>query len=202
LQDLLQNAVMDEIAPGIWHWQAPHPKIGVDVSSYWLPELRTLLDPIAVPDEVEGVRHILLSCRHHVRDSLEAAERFGAEVRAPRTGMHEYDDDTPIEPYDFGESLAGGTVSAHEVDAISPDETAFHIPAVNALAVADGAVRYGGELRFVSDDLMDDPEETKLGLKRAFARLADELDFDVLLVAHGTPIPSGGHEALRRFAAS
>jgi hypothetical protein len=143
LQDLLQNARMEEIAPGILHWEAPHPKIGVDVSSYWLPKLRTLLDPIAVPDEVEGVQHILLTCRHHVRDSLEVRTRFAAVVRAPRTGMHEYDDDTPIQPYDFGEALAAGAVTAHEVDAISPDETALHIPAVNALAVADGAIRFG-----------------------------------------------------------
>jgi glyoxylase-like metal-dependent hydrolase (beta-lactamase superfamily II) len=202
MQDLLQNAAMEEIAPGIFHWQARHPKIGIDVSSYWLPDLRTLLDPVAVPDEVDGVQHILLSCRHHVRDSLEVRQRFAATVRAPRAGMHEYDADTPIVPYDFGESLAGGAVTAHEVDAISPDETAFHIPAVNALALADGAIRYGDDLQFVPDEYMDDPEETKAGLKRAFASLADELDFDVLLLAHGTPIPSGGREALRRFAAS
>ena len=192
---------MEEIAPGILHWKAPHPKIGIDVSSYWLPDLRTLLDPIAVPGEVEGVQHILLSCRHHVRDSLEVRTRFAAVVRAPRTGMHEYGDDTPIQPYDFGEALAGGAVTAHEVDAISPDETAFHIPAVNALAVADGVINYE-ILRFVPDNLMDDPEETKAGLKRAFACLVDELDFDVLLLAHGTPIANGGREALRRFAAS
>lgn len=193
---------MEEIAPGIRHWQATHPNLGVEVSSYWLPELRTLLDPLAVPDEVDGVQHILLSCRHHVRDSLDASERFGATVRAPRTGMHDYPDDTPIEPYDFGESLAGGAVTAHEVDAISPDETAFHIPAVNALALADAAIRYGEDLHFVPDKYMDDPEETKAGLKRSLARLADALDFDVLLVAHGAPMASGGREALKRFAAS
>jgi len=191
---------MEEIAPGIRHWQAPHPNIGMDVSSYWLPDLRTLLDPIAVPEEVDDVQHILLSCRHHVRDSLDVRSRFAATVRAPRTGMHEYDDDTPIEPFDFGESLAGGAVTAHEVNSISPDETAFHIPAVNALSVADGVIHYDGRLQFVPDQLMDDPEETKAGLTQAYARLADELDFDVLLVAHGTPIPSGGREALRRFA--
>jgi len=202
LQDLLQNAGMEEIAPGVMHWQAPHPRIGVDVSSYWLPQLRTLLDPLAVPDEVEGVQHILLSCRHHVRDSLEVRTRFGAAVRAPRTGMHEFDEETPIVPYDFGESLAGGAVTAYEVDAISPDETAFHIPAVNALAIADGAIRYGDDLHFVPDDYMEDPEETKAGLKSAFAGLAHQLDFDVLLLAHGNPIPSGGREALRRFASS
>jgi glyoxylase-like metal-dependent hydrolase (beta-lactamase superfamily II) len=193
---------MEEIAPGVRHWTATHPNLGIPVSSYWLPELRTLLDPIAVPDEVDGVQHILLSCRHHVRDCMEARERFAATVRAPRTGMHDFDDDTPIEPYDFGESLAGGAVTAYEVDAISPDETAFHIPAVNALAVADGVIHYGGELQFVPDQYMDDPEETKAGLKQAFARLAHELDFDVLLLAHGTPIASGGREALRRFAES
>jgi glyoxylase-like metal-dependent hydrolase (beta-lactamase superfamily II) len=200
LQDLLQNDAMEEIAPGVMHWQAPHPGIGADVSSYWLPQLRTLLDPLAVPDEVEGVQHILLSCRHHARDSLEVRARFGAVVRAPRTGMHEFEDGTPIVPYDFGESLAGGAVTAYEVNAISPDETAFHIPAANALAIADGAIRYGDDLHFVPDEYMDDPEETKAGLKSAFARLADELDFDVLLLAHGKPIPSGGREALRRFA--
>ena len=48
---------------------------------------------------------ILLSCRHHVRDSLEAADRLGAAVRAPRSGMHEFGDDTEIQPYDFGNRL-------------------------------------------------------------------------------------------------
>ena len=190
---------MEQIAPGVYHWKATHPNLGVDVSAYWLPVLDLLLDPIAVPDEVEGVELIVLSCRHHARDSLEAAERFGATVMAPRTGMHEFGDGAPVQPYDFGQPIAGRALTAHKVGALSPDETALHIPAVNALAIADGAIRYGEELHFVPDQYMDDPEETKAGLKRGFARLADELDFDVLLLAHGDPIPSGGREALRRF---
>ena len=40
---------MDEIASGILHWTAVHPKIGQEVSSYWLPGQRVLLDPITVP---------------------------------------------------------------------------------------------------------------------------------------------------------
>jgi glyoxylase-like metal-dependent hydrolase (beta-lactamase superfamily II) len=202
LQDLLQNAAMEEIAPGIRHWKAVHPNLGVEVSSYWLPELSLLLDPIAVPDEVEAVRHILLSCRHHTRDSLEAAERFGATIAAPRTGMHEFGDDSPIEPYDFGEPLLGGAVTAHQVGGLSPDETALHIPPANALSVADGAIRYGDDLDFVPDRYMDDPDKDKADLKRGFGELADQLDFDVLLLAHGTPYASGGREALRRFAES
>ena len=193
---------MEEIAPGIQHWKATHPNIGIPVSSYWLPDLKLLLDPLAVPDEVEDVELILLSCRHHVRDSLEAAERFGASVCAPRTGMHDYPEDTPIRSYDFGDALADGAVTAHQVGGLSPDETALHIPSVNALGIADGAIRYGDGLAFVPDQYMDDPERDKADLKRGFGELADQLQFDVLLLAHGEPIRSGGRDALRRFAES
>jgi hypothetical protein len=200
LQDLLQNALMEQIARGIQHWKAPHPNIGADVSSYWLPDLKLLLDPIAVPDEVEGVEHILLSCRHHVRDCLEAAERFGATVQAPRTGMHDYPDDTPIQPYDFETPLLDGAVTAYQVGGLSPDETALHIPAVDALSIADGAIRYGDDLHFVPDQYMDDPEADKAGIREGLGRLANELEFDVLLLAHGEPIRSGGREALAAFS--
>jgi glyoxylase-like metal-dependent hydrolase (beta-lactamase superfamily II) len=193
---------MRELAPGIWHWTAPHPNIGVEVSSYWIPDLKLLLDPIAVPDEVEDVDCILLSCRHHVRDSLEAAERFNATVQAPRTGMHDYDEDTPIQPYNFQEPILGGAVTAHQVGGLSPDETALHIPSLRALSLADGAIRYGDELHFVPDQYMDDPEKDKEDLKRGFGELADQIDFDVLLLAHGKPYPSGGRDALRRFSES
>ena len=85
---------------------------------------------------------------------------------------------------------------------LSPDEAALHIPSVDALGIADGAIRYGDELAFVPDQYMDDPEQDKADLKRGFGELADQLDFDVLLLAHGTPYPSGGRDALRRFAES
>ena len=146
LHDLLQNEPVKELAPGILHWKAPNPNIGVEVSSYWIPELQLLLDPIAVPERVDDVECILLTCRHHVRDTLEAAERLGATVQAPRTGMHEYGEDTPIQPYDFGDPLVDGEVAPHEVGGLSPDETALHIPSVSALSIADGAIRYGDEL--------------------------------------------------------
>jgi hypothetical protein len=60
-------------------------------------------------------------------------------------------------------------------------------------------MHYGGELGFVPDQYMDDPEETKRGLRQAYTRLLD-LDFDVLLVAHGSPVVGGAKDALRRFA--
>ena len=46
---------------------------------------------------------------------------------------------------------------------------------------------------------MDDPEETKAGLRDAYRLLLD-LDFDLLLLAHGDPVVTSGKEALRTFA--
>src|SRR5437764_435045 len=114
-------------------------------------------------------------------------------------GMHELEGRGPAQPFDFGDELPGGVV-AHEVDVICPDEAALHVPAHRALACADGVVRWPGgeELAFVPDNLMDEPEQTKAGLRDAYRRLL-ELDFDALLLAHGEPLKSGGKEALRRF---
>jgi glyoxylase-like metal-dependent hydrolase (beta-lactamase superfamily II) len=198
---------MEEIAPGLWHWTAPHPRIHIDVSSYFLPEHALLLDPL-VPngglerlEELEHPREILLTNRHHWRDCSRLIERFGCTVRAPRVGMHEFSPDQPVEPYDFGDSLLGDTVYVHEVGGICPDESALHVPAASALAVADGVIHYR-TLGFVPDYLMDDPEDTKLALKKAYAGLADELEFEHLLTAHGEPVVGGAREALRDFAAS
>ena len=53
-------------------------------------------------------------------------------------------------------------------------------------------------LGFVPDHLMDDPEQTRAGLRDAYRRLL-ELDFDVLLLAHGDPVVGEAKQALRDF---
>ena len=113
---------MREIAPGLWHWTARHEHIGADVSSYYLPIERVLIDPMV-----------------------------------------------PAEGIDW---------------------------------CADGIVRArDGGLAFVPDRYMDDPAGTKRGLREAYARLL-ELDFEVLLLAHGNPVLDGAKDALQRFVAS
>jgi hypothetical protein len=199
---------MNEIAPGLWHWTARHDHIGSEVSSYYLLGERVLIDPMIPAEGVEWFEdngppeHVLLTNRHHDRHSWRLREAFGCSVHCIRNGLHELEGRGPVEPFDFGDALPGGVV-VHEVDAISPDETALCISGHRALACADGVVRRGnsGELAFVSDSLMDEPEDTKQGLREAYRRLLD-LDFDVLLLAHGRPVASGGKEALRRFVSA
>ncbi len=51
------------------------------------------------------------------------------------------------------------------------------------------------------DELLgDDPEEAKRGLREGYARLADEVEPEILLLAHGSPVIADGADALRRFA--
>jgi hypothetical protein len=197
-----------QLLPGVVHWMAKHPNIGLDVSSYLLTESGVALDPLIPPDgldwfEEHGVppREIVLTNRHHLRDSLAFVERFGCGVHASRPGMHEFTPEDGVVPFEFGTTLAGGIV-AHEVGVLCPDETALEIPGVRALAVADGVISYDG-LRFVPDHLLgDEPEAIKRGLLARYAQLAEDIDFDHLLLAHGEPVVGNGRQALRDFAAA
>jgi hypothetical protein len=196
---------MQEIAPGLWHWTALRESIGSDVSSYYLAAERVLLDPMLPPTGLDWFdahgrpEHALLTNRHHDRDAWQLQSAFGTTVHCVRNGVHELDGRGPVEAFDFDDRLPGGVV-AYEVDAICPDECALHVPAHRALACADGVVRSGSgaPISFVPDDFMDDPERTKAGLRDAYRRLLD-LDFDLLLLAHGEPVVHGGKDELHRF---
>lgn len=196
---------MQEIAPGVWHWTAQHDHIGFDVSSYYLAGERVLIDPMIPPEgivwfEEHGApEHVLLTNRHHDRHCWKLRDRFGCVVHCVRNGIHELDGRGSVEPFDFGDELPGGAI-AYEIGAICPDETALYIPSHGALACADGVMRYGEELSFVPEQYMDDPEETKRRLRESYAALLDlELDFNLLLLAHGNPVLGGAKEALRTF---
>jgi hypothetical protein len=199
---------MREIAPGIHHWTARHPRIRARVHSAYVAPARALIDPL-LPEEglaaFDGLPRpevVLLTNRHHYRHSDRFAEAFGCTVRASAPGMHEFEGTRrEVEAFAWGEEVAPGIV-AHEVGVLCPDESALHIAhGGGVLAVADGVVRAGGgDLGFVSEHLLgDDPEAIRRGLRSSYARLLD-LDFDTLLLAHGEPVAGGAKDALRAFA--
>jgi hypothetical protein len=193
---------MQEITPGIRHWTAVHPNIGWVVSSYWLPGLKVLLDPLEVPDEVEDIDEIVLSNRHHKRSAFEARERFDAVLRVPRVGLDDFADDDPVEPYDFGEPLAGGAITPHQVTQLWPDDGALHIPSLDALAIADTVLNEDDRLQFMPDGCFDDLAAEQSSIRAGLAHLAEQLEFTHLLLAHGDPLVGDGRERLREFAAA
>ena len=188
---------MQEIAPGVWHWTALRESIGHVVSSYYLAGERVAIDPMLPPERPEWFRpeHAILTCRHHDREAWQ----FGCPVWVVAQGAHELEGRGEFRTYEWGGELPGGVV-AHEVGALSPDETALHIPAHRALAIGDAVIRWeaDGPLDFVPDRFMDDPVRDKAGLRASFGRLL-ELAFDVLLLGHGNPGVGGAKEQLRAF---
>ena len=205
---------MNEVLPGVFHWTAIHPRIRIEVSSYWLENGGVAVDPLAPPDvgldwfaqRETPPTAVLLSNRHHYREGGRFAERFGAEVHCVRSGLHEFTHGEQVTGFDPGDELPGGVV-AHQVGGICPDDTALYLPSRRAVVFADGVVRGGphgqsGALGFVPDVLMDDPPETKRALLQSFARLLGELEFDHLLLAHGGPVIGDGREQLQEFVDS
>jgi hypothetical protein len=189
---------VDEIAPGLWHWTALRETIGSEVSSYYLAAERVWIDPMLPPERPDWFQpeHAVLTCRHHSRD----AWKLDCSVWVVEQGAHELEGRGEFRTFAWGDDLPGGMVAC-EVDALSPDETALHIPAHRALAIGDGVVRWRDVegLTFVPDSLMDDPEATRAGLRAAYLRLLDELDFDHLLLAHGEPVVGTAGEELRNL---
>jgi hypothetical protein len=203
-----------EILPGVFHWTARHPRLGIEVSSYWLEPGGVLLDPLVPPnvglDWFSGrsatPSAIILSNRHHYRQSDVFVERFGCAVRCVSSGMHEFAHGEAVEPFEFGDELPGAVI-AIEIDAICPDDTALFSSSGKWLAFADGIVRGGPHgqqngLGFVPDALMDDPPATKRGLLDASRRALAELDFEHVLLAHGDPLIDTGREALEELVGS
>jgi hypothetical protein len=197
---------MQEPLPGLFHWTAYHEGIGMDVSSYYVHDSATLIDPMLPAEGLDWFRErpperIVLTCRHHYRHSDRFVEEFGVTVHCNEAGLHEFEGGPEVEGFRPGETVAP-RIRALEVDALSPDETALHVAAGNgAIALADGLVRWGDDrVGFVPDQLMgDDPEAVKRGLRSALARIAAEEEFDSLLFAHGVPIVREGRRALERF---
>ena len=187
-----------EILPGVLHWTALHPRIGIDVSSYFVTGSGTLIDPLLPVDAEFVPERIVLTTRHHLRSS----EEFDCPILCHESGLHEFEGGPDVQGFAWGDRLAPD-VTALEVDAISPDDTALLIDAGDgALSIADAVTRYGGTIAFVPDRYMvdegDDPEPVKAAIRVAFGKLLDQ-PFDSLLFAHGDPLIGGGKEALRRF---
>ena len=198
---------MDEVIPGVWDWTTYHDGIGMDVHSHFHAPSGTLIDPRMPEEGLEWFkraepRRIVLTNRHHHRHSAEFAQAFGCPVLCHEAGLHAFEGDDRVEGYAFGDELAPG-VRALEVGVITPEESALHLEGgVGVLALADCVIDVGDGLAFVPDSLLgDDPAAIRDGLRAALGRLAREVEFDALLLAHGPPRRSGARNELRDFAA-
>lgn len=86
---------------------------------------------------------------------------------------------------------------------LTPEETAVELPRLRALAIADATTRGqdGGPLGFVPTNCGDDPEAIRRGVRERLGALAEELEPERLLLAHGPPVTSGARAMLAALAA-
>jgi glyoxylase-like metal-dependent hydrolase (beta-lactamase superfamily II) len=203
---------IEQIAPRLWWWTAPHPdwtaddfKDGQgwerDVSSYALvaDDSFVLFDPLvpagdeerfwaALDGDVEhhGPPSILLTVFWHARSAPEIAERYeGATVWAHAPAAEEVGKRVPrLETFAEGDLLPG---RAEPLAIAFLDEVAFWLPSHRALVLGDSVLGYDGrtELCPVSWLGQDGSRE----VLEASVRRALEREPERLLLTHGGPRP-------------
>ena len=196
---------MEEVVPGVWHWTAMHPRIGQQVHSHWIADSRVVLDPMVPPEGMPvfdpAPERVVLTNRHHLREGGTFADELGGVPILGPGGRHA----RVRRGRSAGGRLRGGRrgrAGRHRQGdgAIALDDHVLHIRTrgEGLLAFGDAIIVWDGELTFVPDFLMDEPDKVKKDtVERAVPLLA--LDFDHLLFAHGDPVIGRGRTALAEF---
>jgi glyoxylase-like metal-dependent hydrolase (beta-lactamase superfamily II) len=186
-------AAVQELQTGLWHWEAAHPDWkpeadwGEMVSSYAIDdgERLLLLDPLAVPDELQALSAaretaIVLTCPWHNRDAERLVERLGATLYAPPP---DDGDPSPLEAEVFraGERLP---VGVEAFPGFEPNDLVLWVETRRAVVAGDTLVDLGNGLELPVDWLREGVtrEEIAEGLQPLL-----ELPVEVVLATHGGP---------------
>ena len=203
---------IEQIAPQLWWWTAPHPDWGPpdfedgqgwerDVSCYALVEADdfVLFDPLvpagdeerfwaALDGDVEhhGPPRILISVFWHARSAGDILDRYdGAELYAHAPAGAEVAKRAPVtHTFADGDVLAGGVeaIAMHHMD-----EAALWLPRHRALLVGDSVLGYGDRAKLCPPSWLREGEsvdELEGSVWRAL-----EHDPELLLLTHGGPRP-------------
>jgi glyoxylase-like metal-dependent hydrolase (beta-lactamase superfamily II) len=196
---------MDELAPGLSTWTAPHPDWTPDQGGPegWERDVRScaflrgdqlvLLDPLEPPPAVDELARgrdvsVILTCAWHRRSAGELIERLGATVYVPGAGVDALE--LPAQPYGVGDELPAGVLAAA---AYYDEEVVLWLPGPRALFAGDAFA--APPLRFQRAWL-----PPGVALEDALPRLRPLLDLpvEIVVVGHGEPVREGTREALER----
>lgn len=187
---------IEEIAPRLWWWSAPHPEWKQVVSSYAMvtDDAFVLFDPL-VPEDLwaalDGdVRHhgppaILITVHFHVRSAQEILDRYDGSTlwghEPALTKMRRRIGET--KSFKEGDVLPGGVeaVAMHHMD-----EAAFWIPSHEALLLGDSVVGKDGRAELSPSSWLrkhETVDEQRASVERALERAPKRL-----LLTHGGPI--------------
>ena len=199
---------LQEIAPRLWHWTAPHPDWtpnankggrgwGQDVSSYALvaDDAFVIFDPLVPVDEPDGfwsaldgdVEHhgppaIVITLYWHARSAKEIAGRYdGATVWAPApAARHVARRVGYTHTYPGDDALPAG-IRAHDTGLRG--EMVLYLPSHKALLFGDMVL---DGVRLLPKSWL--PKRATLESVRASLRPLLDEDFELLLLTHGGPV--------------
>lgn len=201
---------MEQIAPHLWHWTAPHPGWSPDdfkngqgweqvVSSYALVDgdALVLFDPMvpegqehtfweALDADVEGhgPPAVLLTVFWHARNAQQILDRYdGASVWAYEPAAEWINERVrSTNTFKAGDDLPGG-VEAYPMH--HQEEVAFWIPGHRAVVLGDAVLGYDGRADLCPPSWLRE-QETMDGVRAAARRILD-LAPERLLLTHGGP---------------
>jgi len=186
---------VNQLAPGLWRWTARHPEWTADDEGEWDPDVGCVyaevdgrivtIDPLVPSDPAErelfwtaldrdverlGPPIVLTTTVDHVRSAAGIVGRYGVAGRAP-AGVQA-----------FPTALRGEIVYWLEpFQALVPGD----------VLLGDAA----GGVRVCPDDWLEGADHDAV---RASLQPLLELPVERILVSHGTPVLSHGHDALAR----
>jgi glyoxylase-like metal-dependent hydrolase (beta-lactamase superfamily II) len=195
----------EELRPGLRTWTAHHEEWGQDVRGFAIvtDERLILVDPLLVGDQWEELAALregreldLLATLHfHVRSGAEAEERHpDATLWAFEGDREKIAERAPIDrTFAIGEELPGGLVA---IGPLPREEVVFWDATRQALFAGDVLLGDGAEGEGLG--LCPEPWLDGASLDTLRTDLAPvlELPVELVLTAHGTPVLSGGREAL------
>jgi glyoxylase-like metal-dependent hydrolase (beta-lactamase superfamily II) len=188
---------VEELRQGIWRWEARHPSWseddggpdgwGPEVASYAIDagEILLLVDPLAVPAEVEELAAgrdtaIVLTCPWHQRDARTVGEHLEAPIFVPPPDEGD-ENPAPGTVFTAGDRLPSGVEA---FPGIEPNDLVLWIERHRALVLGDSLVDRGEGLEIPLTWLRD------VTLAEVLATLRPLLDLPVELVlpTHGPPV--------------
>lgn len=205
---------IEQIAPLLWWWTAPHPDWGPedfqngegwerDVSCYALVEDGSLVlfDPLVPAGEEEkfwkaldgDVKHhgppsTLITVYWHARSAQQILDRYdGATLWAHEPSAAPVAERVRVtNTFGGGETLPGGVEA---VAMYQRDEAAFWLPTHRALVLGDSVLGYEGRASVCPVSWLAEGEsaaELEASVRRALAH-----EPELLLLTHGGPRPRG-----------
>jgi glyoxylase-like metal-dependent hydrolase (beta-lactamase superfamily II) len=221
---------VDELAPHIFSWTAPHPEYrprAEEVVSYALIDdgALALVDPLlpadeerraallAELDELAGAAQrleLLVTVPYHTRSSEELYRRFAGPLPVRLWGhalvRRRLEAGTPLEEVPHGAAgtcadVADGTAQAYTIGRPRRSEYPLFFPALRAVVFGDAVVGAEGGVRFWNLSAGTGADWYRDVFAPTLAPLAAR-DVEYVLVTHGPPVLKDGRRALAECLAA